>query len=201
MKIKLTALLAASLFLLSISLEAQNAPPGGPPFGGPPNPANLAQAAQKILNLTDSQLQQLTDLRKNFMTNGQNLRTNLRNLQQQISVLLKLSNPDPTQVGKLEIQRQDLEQQLTAARMNYHNAALGVLTQAQKDQLAQIQAAVNLAIQAAPLAPLGLIDIPPLGGLRAGLGAFFGGFGLGGNVSAGPPTGTVTGQSAPAQTP
>ena len=196
MKTRSAKMLAVGMFLLAMSAEAQNLPPGGPPFGGPPNLANPAQAAQKILNLTDAQVQQLIQLRQSYMANVQNLRTNLRNLQQQIAALLKSSNPDPTQIGTLVIQRQDLEHQFAAAHTTYHNSALGVLTQAQKDQLAQIQAAVNLAVQAAPLAPLGLIDPPPVGGLRGGLGALFGGFGFGGSIPEGPP-GDAPGQNEP----
>jgi hypothetical protein len=128
----------------------------------------LLAAAQKILNLTDAQVQQLAQLRTAFQTNVQGLRTNLRTLQQQLSTVLNSANPDPAQLGNLALQRKALEQQLATATTSYHDQALAVLTQAQRDQLAQIQAAVKVAMQAIPLAPLGLIDIQQLGGALMG---------------------------------
>ena len=165
MKTKLATVLAACVLLLGTSLGAQTPPPGGPPA-----PGNPAQAAQKILNLTDAQVQQLKDLRTSLMTSMQTLRANLQTVQQQISDLLKTSTPDPAQLGKLVLQRQTLQQELATAATTYHNNALAVLTQAQKDQVAQIEAALKLAPQAGPLDALGLLQGPGPGAGPGGVG-------------------------------
>ena len=196
MKTRLTIMLSACLFLLSVSLEAQMMTPPGPPPGGAPNPGTPGQAAQKILNLTDAQVTQLKDLRTSFMTNVQTLRTNLQTVQQQIADLLKSTSPDPAQLGKLVLQRQTLQQPLTAALTAYHTSALAVLTQAQKDQVAQIEAALKLAPQAGPLAALGLIEGPGQGGV----GPLSGGPGFGPLGRSGPRRGQGMQPSAPQQT-
>ena len=97
------------------------------------------------------------------MANSQTARTDLRNLHQRIATLLNSSNPDPMQIGTLEIQRKTLERQLAAANQSYHEAAIALLTQEQKDKVAQIEEAVKLAPQAGPLAALGLMEGPPMG--------------------------------------
>jgi Spy/CpxP family protein refolding chaperone len=178
MKTRLTILLSACLLLLSIALQAQTTTPPAPPAGGPPSFANILKAAQSLLNLTDQQVQQFTDLHNSFQTTTQNLRTQLRGLNEQIITLSRSSNPDATQLANLIVQRQDLQQQLKTAATNYQNSAAALLTPAQKAQVAQIQEALKLVAQAGPLAALGLIQGPVPGG-GFGPGPFRGGPGFG----------------------
>ena len=163
MMTRLTTLFAASMFLFYVSLPAQIAPPPGPLPGEPENHPNPVQAAQRILNLTETQVDQLLELRKSFMETGQNGRIALRDLQQQIATLLNSTDPDPAQIGTLEIQRRNLERRLQAVNQSYHQSAIAVLTQEQKDKVAQIERAIRLAPQAMPLGALGLLEGPPMG--------------------------------------
>src|SRR3989338_2162817 len=112
MQFKRLTILAACLFLLSVSARAQQPPP--------PNPPRPGDAIKGILDLSDQQLQQLTDLRNSF--------------QQKKRELLQSANPDAAALGNLLIQEQNLHNQMQAANKSYHDSALGLLTSTQKQK-------------------------------------------------------------------
>ena len=89
--------------------------------------------------------------------------------------LLQSSSPNPTELGNLLIQEQSLRKQMQDAAQSYHDAALVLLTSAQKQKVAQIQEALRLAPQAGPLGAFGLIEGP---GPRGGFGVRGFGHGL-----------------------
>ena len=88
----------------------------------------------------------------------------MRDLEKQRRDLLQSSSPDPAQLGALVLQMRNLQQQVKAAQMSYRDAALGILTETQKQKVAQIQEALRLAPQSGPLAAFGLLEGPGPGG-------------------------------------
>ncbi|MBI1955034.1 MAG: Spy/CpxP family protein refolding chaperone, partial [Acidobacteria bacterium] len=126
----------------------------------PPKPPAPGDAVKKILDLTDQQVQQLKDLRQSNGEKVRGLMTQMRDLEKQRRDLLQSSNPDPAQVGALVLQLRSLQQQVQAAQKSYHDAALGVLTETQKQKVTQIQEALKLVRQAGPLAAFGLLEGP-----------------------------------------
>ncbi|MBI4464704.1 MAG: Spy/CpxP family protein refolding chaperone, partial [Acidobacteria bacterium] len=151
------------------------------------------EALKAILDLTDQQLQQLTDLRQAHLERVRELRTQIPDLGQQMRELLQSPNPDPTQLGTLMLQGRNLRQQIQDATTAYRDSALGVLTETQKQKVAQIQEALRLAPQAGPLAAFGLIERPPFGGQRGGgrFGPFDGGPGMMGPETGAQPMGPM----------
>ena len=165
MQLKRLTILAACLFLLSASGSAQQTPP--------PNPPRPGDAIKNILDLSDQQLQQLTDLRNTFLQRMRDFGPQLRTLEQRKQELLQSASPDATALGNLLLQEQNLHKQMQDANKAYHDAALALLTSAQKQKATQIQEAVRLAPQAGPLAAFGLIEGPGPGGGPGGPGFGF----------------------------
>ena len=134
----------------------------------PPKPPMPRDAVKKILDLTDQQVQELLDLRQSNGEKVRGLMTQMRDLEKQRRDLLQSSNPDPAQVGALVLQLRSLQQQVQAAQMSYRDGALAILTETQKQKVAQIQEALRLAPQAGPLAAFGLLEGPGPGGPSPG---------------------------------
>ncbi|MBI4464004.1 MAG: periplasmic heavy metal sensor [Acidobacteria bacterium] len=144
----------------------------------PPKPPAPREAVKKILDLTDQQVQQLIDLRQSNGEKVRGLMTQMRDLEKQRHDLLQSSNPDPAKVGELVLQLRSLQEQVQAAGKSHHEAALAILTETQKQKVAQIQEALKLAPQAGPLGAFGLIEGPGPGPGRPGMRMmqeFFGG--------------------------
>jgi len=156
MQLKRLTILTAGMLLLSASARAQQPPP--------PNPPRPGDAIKSILDLSDQQLQQLTDLRNSFQQKMRGLGEQFRTVGQKIRELLQSSSPDAAALGNLLIQEQNLRQQMQDAAKAYHDSALALLTSAQKQKVAQIQEAVRLAPQSGPLVAFGLIEGPGPGG-------------------------------------
>ena len=153
MKTRLLAIAAVCSLLFSVSMHAQDEPTTDHQWG-------LLEAVQRILELTDSQAQELANLRQSHLEQMHALRMQIRELEQQKAELLSSDNPDAGQVGAIVIQQFGLQQQVQAANQSYHEAARTVLTQEQQEKVAQIQQAVLLARQGGPLAAFGLIHPP-----------------------------------------
>lgn len=153
MKTRLFAMLAVCSLLLSIPMVAQDGPTDQ-------HWGRLLEAIKNILDLTDSQAEQLVDLRRSHLEQVHALRIQIRELQQQKADLLNSSDPNPAQVGAIVIQQRDLHQQVQAANQSYREAALVLLTLTQQETVAQIQEALRLAPQARPLAAFGLVQVP-----------------------------------------
>ena len=165
MQLKRLTISAACLFLLSASGNAQQTPP--------PNPPRPGDAIKNILDLSDQQLQQLTDLRNSFQQRMRGLGEQLRTLEPKIRELLQSSNPDATALGNLLIQEENLRKQMQDAAKAYRDSALALLTSTQKQKVTQIQEAMRLAPHAGPLAAFGLIEGPGPGGGPGGPGFGF----------------------------
>ena len=153
MKTRLLAMAAVCSLLFSISMVAQDEP-------ATDHRGRLLEAVQRILELTDSQAQELANLRQSHLEQVHALWTQIRELEQQKAEVLSSDNPDAGQVGAIVIQQFGLKQQVQAENQSYHEAALALLTPEQQEKVAQIQEAVLLARQGRPLAAFGLIHSP-----------------------------------------
>src|SRR5688572_33415235 len=101
MKPRTASMLVTSLIVLAYAGKAQQPPPR-------PMPGMPADAIKRILDLSDQQVQQLTDLRHSFQQQTRELMMEAGNLARQRQALLQSGNPDPTAVGNLLIQEQGL---------------------------------------------------------------------------------------------
>jgi len=152
MRLKLAAMVAALLFSGAAPLLAQESTA--------PQPRRPVEALKTILDLTDQQVLQLTDLRQAQGLKIREINTKIRTLAQQQKTLVESANPDATQLGTLLLEQRGLRQRIQAAAKTYRESALGVLTQTQRDKITQIQEALKLVPQAGPLAAFGLIEGP-----------------------------------------
>lgn len=173
MKTKLFVILAACSLLLTIPAQAQD---DSTSF----RRRRPVEALKRILELTDSQVQQFAELRQTHRQTTETQRTQIREwtsqirlLEQQKNELLNSTNPDPGQIGSILIQQRSLQAQVRQARQDleasFREAALALLTATQQEKVVQIQQAATLAPQARPLAAFGLIERP-----RQRRGGFFG---------------------------
>ena len=164
MKTKLFVILAACSLLLTIPAQAQDDSTSS-------RRRRPVEALKRILELTDTQVQQFSELRQTHRLATETQRTQIRewtsqirNLQQQKNELLNSTNPDAGQVGSFVIEQRRLQALVRQARQDlatsFHNAALEILDTTQQEKVAQIQQALTLAPQARPLAAFGLIQRP-----------------------------------------
>jgi len=126
------------LFLIisicAVALMAQ-----GRPWAGQNAPGAPALAAVKeYLGLSDSQIQQLQDLRKQQIEETQSIRQQIREKNQELVTLRRQTNPDPTRVGQLVLELQRLREQLRNINQNYHERALALLDSSQKAKLDEL---------------------------------------------------------------
>lgn len=161
-------LLAAVAF--SATLQAQGmgigmGPGRGPGWGmgpaaqgQPPAPAALKEA----LGLSDQQMQQLLDLRKQAAEDNRSVAEQIRAKRQELASLMQTANPDPAKAGQLLVEIKKLEEQRRARLEEFRTKALAVLTAEQKQKLAELEKALKLGPAARQAVGLGLI-VPPQG--------------------------------------
>ena len=130
-----------SRFLLGLAaavLMAQTAmPQNGPRQRAQGRPA--VKALQAAIGLSDQQVQQLVQLRKDEQQALQPVRQQLREKREALQTARQSANPDPTTVGQLVLDLQKLTQQVQSANQDYHNRALGVLDATQQSKLQDLQ--------------------------------------------------------------
>ena len=118
------------------------------------------QALKQALALTDVQTQQLQDLQKNRQETTQAIYQKISDKQRQLNEALASPAPDPTTIGQLEIDMAGLRKQIGAGP-SVRDAALAILTDAQKEKLKDLQNAIQLQRAANEAIGLGLINAPP----------------------------------------
>lgn len=150
-------------------------PPGGPRMHRMAAQGK-AGAAQSYLNLTDAQVTSLKQLRQSEMTALKPIFQQIQPLRQSLRTQEQSSGADATAVGKLVLEIQALEQQVTPIRQSYQQQALAVLTPQQKTQLAALQSAAALIPAIHEAMGLNLLT-PPEG--EEGHGGGFGPEGMG----------------------
>ena len=164
MKTKLFVLITACSLLITIPAQAQD---DSTSF----RRRRPVEALKRVLELTDTQTQQFTELRQTHRLATEAQRTQIlewtsqiRLLEQQKNELLNSTSPDLSQIGSILIQQRGLRAQVRQVRQDlaasFRNAAMALLTTTQQEKVAQIQQAMTLAPQARPLSAFGLIERP-----------------------------------------
>jgi Spy/CpxP family protein refolding chaperone len=132
--------------LVSITLAATAVFAQGP--GGFRMHPMSAQAktteVQSYLNLTDTQISSLQQLRQSEMAALKPIFQQIGPLHQSLRTQEQSSSADATAVGKLVLSIQSLEQQAAPIRSSYQQQALAVLTADQKTKLAALESAAAL---------------------------------------------------------
>lgn len=158
MKLRILLLTALSAFVLL----AQTTQPPRPGAGGP---APGMEAIKKALDLTDQQVQQLTQLRRQEAEVLQPIRQQIREKSQALREAMANPNPDPALVGNLTLELRNLRQQVQQINQEYHQKALAVLTSEQQTRVENMAKASRRMAQMGPALRgatlLNLIPPPP----------------------------------------
>jgi hypothetical protein len=158
--------------IATVVLFAQT--PGRPRVAAP---AGQAQTALKTaLGLSDGQISQLVQLRKDEVQALQPIRPQVQEAAKALRDAMAAANPDPAAVGKLILQLRGLREQVQQTNKSYHDRALALLDDAQKTKLANVQQALQRLAQARTAVraatALNLLERPapgPGAGLAAGI--------------------------------
>ena len=135
-----------------------------------PNPAAPA-ALKEFLGLTDQQVQQLTDLRRQAAEDNRSLAEQIRAKWQELDGLLKQTSPDPVRIGQIHLEIKRLNDQRLARLERLRTQTQAVLTAQQRQKLAELEKALQLGPAARQAVGLGLIAPPdPPAGAGAGFG-------------------------------
>lgn len=161
--------LVAAVALLAFPAYAQRwgmGPGTGPGWGAgpaaaqgqPPAPAALKEA----LGLTDQQVQQLLDLRRQAAEDNRSVAEQIRAKRRELASLMQTANPDAAKAGQLLVDIKRLEDQRRTRLEEFRTKALALLTAEQKQKLADLEKALSLGPAARQAVGLGLI-VPPQG--------------------------------------
>jgi len=133
-----------SRFLLGLSaavLLAQTAPTADGPRQGARR-ASLG-AVKTFLSLSDTQVQQLVQLRREERDSLQPVRQQMKDKAQALQQARQSASPDPAMVGQLVLDMQKLREQARTMNGDYRNRALGVLDATQKEKIENLQKAAK----------------------------------------------------------
>ncbi len=123
-------------FLLGLSAAvalAQTAPSQRAPVG----------AVKTFLSLSDQQVQQLVQLRRDERQALQPVRQQMKDKAQALQQLHQSANPDPTAVGQLVLDVQKLREQVRTVDGDYHKRALDILDATQREKVQNLQNAAQ----------------------------------------------------------
>jgi Spy/CpxP family protein refolding chaperone len=101
------------------------------------------EALTTVLGLSDSQIEQLTALRKEERQALQPARQEMQQAQKALRDAMAAGTSDPAAIGKLTMQLRDLRQQALQANQTYRDRALGLLTEEQKTKVQNLQTAMQ----------------------------------------------------------
>jgi Spy/CpxP family protein refolding chaperone len=135
------------MFLSAMMLWAQAQPLPRPGAGGQ---AQGIAALKKALDLTDQQIQQLTQLRREEAQILQPLRTQIQEKNQALKEALASPNPDPSVVGNLTLELRNLRRQVQETNKMYHEKALAILTPEQRTKVENMGVASRRMAQMGP---------------------------------------------------
>lgn len=188
---KIRTILAVTMMAGTMLAQGPGGPGGGRRFGGPGGPGGPmadgmagpraafanADALKTALGLTDTQVQQLRDLRTQQAEAAKPTLDQIRTKRQALAEAMKSASPDSALVGQLMVDIRKLGDSLKAARDTREASALALLTPDQKTKLTALQEAQKLMPAVAQATALGLLA-PPQGpsadrmnGAMAGRGA------------------------------
>jgi Spy/CpxP family protein refolding chaperone len=127
--------------------------------------------AQSYLNLTDAQVTSLQQLRQAEMTALKPIFQQIAPLRDSLRTQTQSGSADAAAIGKLVLNIQALEQQISTTRSSYHDQALALLTAEQKTKLAALQSAADLMPTIHQAMGLNLLNSPKGGPGGMGPGA------------------------------
>lgn len=136
---------------LAVALMAQPAPPQAPPV----------QALKQFLSLTDAQVTQLAQLRREQGQTVQVINQQIREKEAALRELLQSGSSDAATVGRLVLDVNALRKQIRETDERYQAQARQVLTAAQQEKLGALVEAARLQPAIAQAISLNLIS-PPL---------------------------------------
>jgi len=139
---------------------------GGGMAGGGAALANV-DALKAVLGLTDTQVQQLRDLRKEQAEAAKPIMDEIRTKRQALAEAMKAATPDSVLVGQLMVDIRKLGDSLKGLRDQREVKALALLTPDQKKKLTTLQEAQKLMPAVAEATALGLLE--PLPGAAGGM--------------------------------
>ena len=168
-------------FILGLTAAVLLAQPTPRPGAGA---APGVAAVKTYLGLSDQQVQQLVELRREEQQLLQPIRERIREKAQALRAARQAATPDPTTVGQLMLDLQNLRKEVTAINEGYHAKALAMLDSAQKEKLDDLVAAARRAergrpivrgatllnLLSAPETPAGAGRVRPNAAARPGLG-------------------------------
>jgi Spy/CpxP family protein refolding chaperone len=158
--------------------QAGGGMPGGPMMrGAQRNP----DAIKTILDLSDRQYAELTDLRTAHQAKLKEYSDEQRSLEQEKRTIMSTSGADPAKIGSISLRQEALTQMIAQENQSFHTGALALLTASQRDKVTAIEEALKLAPNAGALMQFGLLDTKSMGGrggfMGMGPGQAFGGGG------------------------
>jgi hypothetical protein len=187
---ELKKILGALLLITGVAvstLRAQQPPAGTPLTGG-----GMMRGAQRnpdaiktILDLSDRQYAELTDLRAAHQAKLKEYSDEQRSLEQEKRTIMSVSGADPARIGSISLRQEALTQMIQQENEAFHTGALALLTASQRDKVAAIEEALKLAPNAGALMQFGLLDTKSMGG-RGGFMGMAPGQMFGGGPGAGP---------------
>ncbi len=147
------------LILPAAMLLAQAPPPARAPRSGAQ--ARPAVAALKtFLDLTDQQVNQLVQLRRDEQETLSPIRQQVADKLKALRDATAAGSPDAAAVGQLTLDVRNLRQQVRQSNEDYHNRALGLLDDTQKTKLKQLEQVVRLRPAVTGATALNLL-LPP----------------------------------------
>ncbi len=132
--------------------------------------AGNLDALKAALNLTDVQVQQLKDLRKQEADAAKPIRDQIQTKRQALAVAMKAATPDSVLIGQLIVDIRKLGDSMKAARTDSAAKSVALLTPDQQTKLAALEEARKLMPAVGQATALGLLA-PPQGQMGAGMGA------------------------------
>ena len=128
------------------------------------------ESLQNYLSLSDEQVRQLGDLRRDQFERMRPAMEQFGAKQRELDQALQASAPDPALVGRLTIEIQQLRQSMPDSREALREQALAILSSDQREKITKLNEALQLHPTAIEAAGLNLVDsdFPPLAGLPGG---------------------------------
>ena len=118
------------------------------------------ETLKESIGLTDAQVQQLRELRKQQADAVRPVLQQIREKRQALAEAMKAENPDPGQVGQLMVDAKKLEQSIRQGHAAYREKAQSVLTPEQKTKLEGLKQAGRKAGAAREAMAAGLLEPP-----------------------------------------
>lgn len=101
------------------------------------------EALKTALGLNDGQIEQLTALRQEERQALQPVRQEMQQAQKALRDAMAAGTSDPAAIGELTLQLRGLRQQVQQTNQTYHDRALGLLDEAQKTKVQNLQQAMQ----------------------------------------------------------